>query len=151
MVWRQWLMDRPDVGKYKARMELCWGLQTQPCCILSKYMTLWALYAHLIFKNFEKIHCLIPLCCAIGHNAVLSKLISNFSLSFLHRLQTSRSITLIPLFILFIYMYYIFMHFLPVSGEYSGHYYPYIFIKYSTGINYKLCLKTHQLWLKFQN
>jgi hypothetical protein len=29
------------------------------------------------------------------------------------------------------------MHFLPVSGEYSGHYYPYIFIKYSTGINYK--------------
>jgi hypothetical protein len=96
-----------------------------------------------IFKNCEKIHCLIPLCCAIGHNAVLSKLISNFSLSFLHRLQTSRIITLIPLFILFIYMYYIFMHFLPVSGEYKGHYYPYIFITYSPGINYELCLKTH--------
>jgi hypothetical protein len=42
-----------------------------------------------------------------------------------------------------IYLYYIFMHFLPVSGEYSGHYYPYIFIKYPTGINYKFCLKTH--------
>jgi hypothetical protein len=99
----------------------------------------------LIFKNFENIHCLIPLVRDIGHNAVLSKLISNFSLSFLHRHQMRRIITLIPLFILFIYMYYIFMHFLPVSGEYSGHYCPYIFIKYSTGINYKLCLKTH--WL----